>query len=267
MTKPGRCINFAISEQYPPGSTYKLVTGAGALQDDMITPRPVDTEPYLRSAGTSTAIGTSTGFGPLNIFDGFAHSSDTFFYQLAGMLGIDRLGYWATSGASASRPASTCPARRAASCPPTIGSRASSVSPSIPGETYQAGIGQGYDAVTPLQLIDAYSALANGGTLYRPQIVRRVLAPDGSVVQRLHSPTSSASSPYRPAGAPGDARRGTRVSASRHTYNLVDLPIVHRRQIRHGRIRHPRQPGPAALPLVVRGLHAQVQRRPRTRAT
>jgi len=55
--------------------------------------------------------------------------------------------------------------------------------PIYPGETYQAGIGQGYDAVTPLQLIDAYSALANGGTLYRPQIVRRILAPDGSVVQ------------------------------------------------------------------------------------
>ena len=44
--------------------------------------------------------------------------------------------------------------------------------PIYPGEMYQAGIGQGYDAVTPIQLINAYAALANGGKLYRPQLVR-----------------------------------------------------------------------------------------------
>ena len=57
--------------------------------------------------------------------------------------------------------------------------------PIYPGEVYQAGIGQGYDAVTPLQLLNAYAALANGGTLYQPQVVNRVLAPDGSVVQEF----------------------------------------------------------------------------------
>ena len=49
----------------------------------------------------------------------------------------------------------------------------------FPGETYQAGIGQGYDVVTPLQLINAYAALANGGKLYQPQLVRDVIGPDG----------------------------------------------------------------------------------------
>src|SRR5207247_8649671 len=50
--------------------------------------------------------------------------------------------------------------------------------PIYPGEVYHAGIGQGYDAVTPLQLLNAYASLANGGTVYRPHVVAAVIGPD-----------------------------------------------------------------------------------------
>ena len=147
---------------------------------------------------------------PLNITEGFAHSSDTFFYQLAGdarhrparLLGAP-VGL---------RPEDRHrPARRgdAASSRPTTGSRASSASTSIPGEVYQAGIGQGYDAATPLQVLNAYTALANGGTLYKPQIVRRVLAPDGSVVQDFQ-PQVIQQVGVSPGHAADDAPRGAR---------------------------------------------------------
>ena len=96
--------------------------------------------------------------------------------------------------------------------------------PMFAGETYQAGIGQGYDAVTPLQLINAYAALANGGTLYQPQIVRDVVGPDGRVIR-----------PFEPKvlhemDVKGSVLRVMRNAARetvtlRHTYNLVDLPI------------------------------------------
>jgi membrane peptidoglycan carboxypeptidase len=79
--------------------------------------------------------------------------------------------------------------------------------------------------VTPLQLIDAYSALANGGKLLKPQIVHRVLAPDGSVVQQF-KPQLIRNLPISQ-----DTLRVMRVAARdvevvRHTYNLVDLPVV-----------------------------------------
>ena len=48
-----------------------------------------------------------------------------------------------------------------------------------PGEVLQAGIGQGYDLATVLQVANAYAAVANGGKLYQPQVVREILGPDG----------------------------------------------------------------------------------------
>ena len=95
----------------------------------------------------------------------------------------------------------------------------------FPGEVYQAGIGQGYDAATPLQVLNAYCALANGGWLYKPQIVRRVLAPDGSVVQDFQPEV------LQQVGVDPDVLRTMRLAArqvvtSRHTFNLVDLPLV-----------------------------------------
>ena len=92
------------------------------------------------------------------------------------------------------------------------------------GETYQAGIGQGYDVVTPIQLINAYAAMANGGKLYQPQVVRTVTGPDGTVVR-----------PFKPKlihklKVPPSVLKTMRLAARnvvlvRHTYNLVDLPI------------------------------------------
>ena len=55
--------------------------------------------------------------------------------------------------------------------------------PDLPGRDLPGAIGQGYDAVTPIQLINAYAALANGGKLYQPQIVREIVGPDGQVVR------------------------------------------------------------------------------------
>jgi penicillin-binding protein 2 len=97
VTNPDQpLINHAVQAHYPPGSTYKLVAGTGALADKKITPTTrVTTKGYLQLGATKFFEWNRRGWGPLTIFDGFGHSSDTFFFQLAGMLGIDRLAYWA----------------------------------------------------------------------------------------------------------------------------------------------------------------------------
>ena len=89
-------LNHAVQAQYPPGSTYKVVAGTGALADKKITATTkVATKGFLTVGATKYFDWNHRGFGPCDIYCGFGHSSDTFFFQMGGMLGIDRLGYWA----------------------------------------------------------------------------------------------------------------------------------------------------------------------------
>ena len=219
-------VNFAINEQYPPGSTYKLVTGSGVLQDGLVdTTTLVDTKPYVEIGSYKYWEWNRRGWGPMDILGGFAHSSDTFFYQMAERLGGDRLAYWANDFGFGQRTGIDLPGEARGIVPNNDWKQAVFGQDMFPGEVLQAGIGQGYDAATPLQVVNAYSALANGGWLYKPQIVRRVLAPDGSVVQDFQPEL------IRQLDVSPDVLRTMRLAArqvvtSRHTFNLTDLPLV-----------------------------------------
>lgn len=218
-------LNHATQAHYAPGSTYKLVTGAGALADRKISASTrVTTKGYLTLGSTKFYEWNHRGWGPCDIYCGFGHSSDTFFYQLAGMLGIDRLGYWARQFGFGAPTGVDLPGEVSGIVPTNewkqdvLGARI------FPGETYQAGIGQGYDAVTPLQLINAYAALANGGTLYQPQVVREIVGPNGDVI-RPFKPKVLHKLKIKP-GVLQTMRNAARNTVLlRHTYNLVDMPI------------------------------------------
>ncbi|NJD27070.1 MAG: penicillin-binding protein 2 [Chloroflexi bacterium] len=217
-------VNHAISDQYPPGSTYKLVAGTGTLADGKITPETrIRTAGYLTIGGARFRDWNGVGFGLCNIFCGFGHSSDTFFYQAAAMLGIDRLGYWAKKLGFGAPSGIDLPYEAAGIVPTNKWKLDTFGLPIYPGEVYLAGIGQGYDAVTPLQLLNAYAALANGGKVYRPHVVSEIIRPDGLVQAIEPEIISEVDAP----GALKTMRRAARnVVVSRHTWNLVDLPIV-----------------------------------------
>jgi penicillin-binding protein 2 len=219
-------LNHAIQEQFPPGSTYKLVTAVGGLADGKITPeRRLQTKAYLTIGTTRFYDWNRRGWGPCNLYCGFSHSSDTYFYQVAGMLGIDRLAYWAHQFGFGEPTGIDLPGEASGIVPSNQWKMDTFGQPIFPGEVYHAGIGQGYDAVTPLQLVNAYAALANGGTLYRPQVVRRILGPDGSVIEDFQ-PEVLRKIDVSPDVLRTMRRAARTVVTSRHTYNLVDLPIV-----------------------------------------
>jgi penicillin-binding protein 2 len=174
-TKPLR--NHAIADIYPPGSTFKLVTGLAALEEGVTTLSqrwPTYSCYQIPDAPKGQCLfdWNRRGFGPLSIVDAFSKSSDTFFYQMAVGLGVDRLGSWAEQLGFGERSGLRLPGEAAG----TVISKAWAQSQGRPdvftGELAQAGIGQNAIAVTPLQLLDAYAAVANGGHLMRPMIVR-----------------------------------------------------------------------------------------------
>ena len=219
-------LNHATSAHYPPGSTYKLVAGTGALADGKITPSTrIQTKPYLTLGSTKFFEWNRRGWGGCNLDCGFGHSSDTYFFQLAGMLGIDRLGHWANQYGFGAPTGIDLPGEVAGIVPTNDWKLQTLGEPIFPGEVYQAGIGQGYDVVTPMQLINAYAALANGGRLLEPRLVREVVGPDGEVVDPFE-PTLIRELDV-PDGVLKEMREAARsVVTIRHTYNLVDLPLV-----------------------------------------
>ncbi|MGH3274782.1 MAG: penicillin-binding transpeptidase domain-containing protein, partial [Streptosporangiaceae bacterium] len=88
-----------------------------------------------------------------------------------------------------------------------------------PGQSVIASIGQGYVAVTPLQLARAYAALANGGTLYSPRLGEELVSPTGTVVRRItppvagHLPATAATLAYVRSALAGVVTRGTAQGA------------------------------------------------------
>lgn len=218
-------LNHAIAEQYPPGSTYKLVTGTGALADGKITAdTKLETRGYLTIGTYRYYDWNRRGFGPLDIKLGFGHSSDTFFYQVAGMLGIDRLAWWARQYGFGAPTGIDLPGEASGIVPTNQWKQDTFGQPIFPGEVYQAGIGQGYDVATPIQLLNAYNALANGGRLYQPQVVREIVAPDGTVV-RPFEPKLIRKLPVSSSVLRTMREAARTVVTIRSTYNLVDMPI------------------------------------------
>ncbi len=218
-------LNHATQAHYPPGSTYKLVTGTGVLADRKITPTTrVQTKGFLTLGATKYYDWNHRGFGPCDIFCGFGHSSDTFFFQMAAKLGIDRLGYWAHQYGFGAPTGIDLPGEVSGIVPTNQWKQGALGAPVFAGETFQAGIGQGYDVVTPIQLINAYAAMADGGIVHQPQVVKNIIGPDGTVVRPFQPKV------IRKMKVSSGVLRTMRLAARnvvlvRHTYNLVDLPI------------------------------------------
>jgi len=219
-------INHAIGDIQPPGSTYKLVTGMGGLADEVITTTStITSKPYVQLGSTKFWEWNKRGWGPLTITEGFGHSSDTYFYQLSDRLGMERLAYWAEQLGFGSATGIDLPFEAAGLVPTNKWKMDRFGQPIYPGEVLQAGIGQGYDLATVLQVANAYAAVANGGKLYQPQVVREVRGPDGTIVRPFEPRLiRTIKAPTAVFTTMREAAR--RVVTIRHTYNLVDLPIV-----------------------------------------
>lgn len=180
--------NHAIADIYPPGSTFKLVTGLAALEEGVTTvaqrwPTYGCYQIPDAPAGQCLFDWNHAGFGPLSIVDAYAKSSDTFFYQMAVGLGVERLGSWAAELGFGERSGVQLPGEAGGTVISKAWAQAQGRADVFTGELAQAGIGQNAIAVTPLQLLNAYAAVANGGRLMRPMIVRGETDDAGNLVR------------------------------------------------------------------------------------
>jgi penicillin-binding protein 2 len=193
-------VNHAISGQYPPGSTFKIIPAAAALEEKVIdlktrvkcTGKLLLPNKYFPDDPTKAqpfVCWAPQGHGTLGIEDAIAQSCDIFFYTVGGGfedfngLGIDRLGTYARAFGLGEPTGIALSGESSGLIPNDLWKRENYGESWTTGDTYNATIGQGFVLVTPLQLLNATAAVANGGTLYRPQLVRQILDVDGNNVQ------------------------------------------------------------------------------------
>jgi penicillin-binding protein 2 len=183
-------VNKAIGDIYPPGSTFKMVTGLSALNEGVANRGTIVnvTSNVLNVGGWN--FYDWRAHGTLDFVNGFAHSSDIYFYTLGGgnpntgQRGVGpeaiakygrELGFGAPTGIDV-------PGEASGIMPDPDWKMQQFEEAWTIGNTYHESIGQGFVAVTPLQLLNAYSIVANGGTFYRPHLLKEVIDPKGNVV-------------------------------------------------------------------------------------
>lgn len=181
--------NRALLGQYPPGSTYKVVTALAGLERGVIKPGfGVNCRGSHKLGRRRYRCWKRGGHGYVDLHRAIVQSCDVFFYQVGELLkteetlGIDALAFYSRALGGGNSTGIDV-GREAAGLVPTSAWKERRFSePWIQGETLSAAIGQGFNLWTPLQLANAYAAIANGGKRNRPFVVERVEDPHGRLL-------------------------------------------------------------------------------------
>ena len=177
--------NRAVQGQYPPASTYKPIHAAAALEEGVITPETkIFSGPSYWFAGRAYRDWKEEGHGIINVHRAIVESSDTFFYQVGLKLGIDRLADYTKRFGFGTKTGVSIHNEKSGLVPSSEWKKKTYKVQWYEGETISVSVGQGYMLTTPLQLLNAYAAIANGGTLWRPLLVEDITTPDGKLISK-----------------------------------------------------------------------------------
>ncbi|MDQ6932416.1 MAG: penicillin-binding protein 2 [Candidatus Eremiobacteraeota bacterium] len=178
--------NRAIGAATPTGSTFKLVTGSGALSAPVVRVNEV-----VYDSGAWNCHGAlfrdiaAGGLGSTTFIRALAASSDGYFYQMADRLGHKRLRFYALQYGLNAKSGIDLPGEYEGNWPTNAWSLKVTGLPLEPSDVCILGIGQGAMQATPLQMANIVSTVVNGGTLYRPHLVRAIRDPKGRIIKRF----------------------------------------------------------------------------------
>jgi penicillin-binding protein 2 len=195
-------VNHAIGGQYPPGSTFKIISAAAVLEEGVVHRNstvsctgtmwlPSRIFPNDPRYAQPFRCWNLAGHGALNVVGALRQSCNIYFYQVVGGfreqrgLGIEGLAHYAAMFGFGEPTGIQLAGEVGGLLPSERWKRQNYGEIWYTGDSYNAAIGQGYILSTPLQMLNATAAVANGGTLYRPQLVRQVIDADGRVVKAL----------------------------------------------------------------------------------
>jgi penicillin-binding protein 2 len=177
-------LNRAVQGLYPPGSLFKIVIAAAALQAQVIT--PFDRLSCPRQwvfGGRPYHNWEDRDRGALTLGEALQFSCNTFFYQLGLKLGPEKIVEMARAFGLGRATDSGLTGERGGLVPSPTWKRETLKDKWHPGDTVSLSIGQGLITVTPLQIARLMAAVANGGTLWKPRLMNRVATADGRLIR------------------------------------------------------------------------------------
>lgn len=221
----------AISASLPSGSVFKMIVASAALQEGVITP----STSFLSTGGIHVdkwffPDWKAGGHGLTNVTKALAESVNTFFYIVGGGkddfpgLGVDRITSYARKFGLGSPLGLDLPGEGAGFLPSKQWKERVKGEKWYIGDTYHLAIGQGDLLVTPLQINEVTTIIANGGKRIRPRIVNAVTSDDGA---RVENPPEVLDPQVVEASAIGEVRKGMRAAVtSGSARSLGDLPVA-----------------------------------------
>jgi penicillin-binding protein 2 len=201
-------LNFAINTEFPPGSTFKIATATGALNEGVVTPTTLIDSPAMIGLQTTfsptdpgkiqyyydwtyTFYGETSGLGKIPFLECIARSSDVCFYKVGGGyageidqgLGIDRLQQYAQAVGYNQPSGIELPGELSGLIPDPAWKRIYQGENWSTGDTYLASVGQGYVLATPLQVLMSAATIANDGRQMQPTIIHDIVDDEGNIIQ------------------------------------------------------------------------------------
>jgi penicillin-binding protein 2 len=201
-------LNYTISTEFPPGSTFKLSTALGALNEGIVTPESIIDAPAIIGVEntysptdpgkieyyydwTYTFYGETSGLGKLPFLKCIALSSDACFYKVGGGyedevpegLGIWRLQEYARALGYDQQTGIELPGELSGLIPDPTWKRIFRGENWSTGDTYLASVGQGYVLATPLQVLISAATIANDGMQMQPTIIYEIRDELGNIIQ------------------------------------------------------------------------------------
>lgn len=179
--------NKAITGEYPPGSTFKIVTGTAALSEEVVTPTELILDTGVYWLGEKGNAGGEV-LGWLDFTSALAHSDNYYFYEMGYRLGVDKLEKYSRMFGLGEKTGINLPYEAEGLVPSRAYKEEYLDEEWYDSETVDAAIGQGFNLVTPLQAAMVMGEIAANGQRFQPYLVRKIVDAEGKVVKE-YEPT------------------------------------------------------------------------------
>ncbi|HCE2179699.1 TPA: penicillin-binding protein 2 [Vibrio parahaemolyticus] len=225
-------VNRTTLGIYPPASTIKPFMAVAALQEGVITPNTTRNDPgYWRIPNSDTRPFRDWlrwGHGRVDVIKSIEESVDTFYYQIAYDLGIDRISNWMMMFGFGDYTGIDIYEESKANMPTRDWKMSRHKTPWYKGDTIPVGIGQGYWTATPMQIAKATSVLVNNGAVSAPHLLKSTIDNGDNFEEQetseyvTYPPIQNVPEKYWDIAKEGMRRvnHGTRGTARRSFYNM-----------------------------------------------